>query len=168
MKKIYCSVWSESLNANRFLSLRVCQRPTLELHACTCGSRRGEECVLVCEEHRGTLCERVHECAMVERKRLQKLSCVCASRGKHIGQLRRRLCAALLCVGLIESERHPLTALCLRTLQVITHKSLFLCIGSSAQLCPHKQSTSASFITSGCLLTFSGAQSNRQYSAARR
>lgn len=87
----------------------------------------------------------------------------CASGGKHIGQLRQRLCTALLCVGLIESERQPLTALRLRTLQVITHKSLFPCIGSSAQLRPHKQSTSVSFITSGCLLTFSDTQSDRQF-----
>lgn len=87
----------------------------------------------------------------------------CASWGKHIGQLRQRLCIALLCVGLIESERQPLTALRLRTLQVITHKSLFPCIGSSAQLRPHKQSTSASFITSGCLLTFLDTQSDRQF-----
>ncbi len=87
----------------------------------------------------------------------------CASRGKHIGQLRQRLCIALLCVGLIESERQPLTALRLRTLQVITHKSLFPCIGSSAQLRPHTPSTSVSFITSGCLLTFSDTQSDRQF-----
>lgn len=87
----------------------------------------------------------------------------CASGGKHIGQLRQRLCAALLCVSLIESQRQPLTALHLRTLQVITHKSLFPCIGSSAQLRPHKQSASVSFITSGCLLTFSGSQSDRQF-----
>lgn len=40
---------------------------------------------------------------------------------------------------LIESERQPLTARLLRTLLVITHKSLFPCIGSSAQLRPHKQ-----------------------------
>lgn len=63
----------------------------------------------------------------------------CASWWKHIGQLRWRLCVALLCVELIESERQPLTALLLRTLLVITHKSLFPCIGSSAQLRPHKQ-----------------------------
>lgn len=65
----------------------------------------------------------------------------CASWRKHIGQLRQRLCVARLCVWLIESQRQPLTALRLRTLLVITHKSLFPCIGSSAQLRPHKQST---------------------------
>lgn len=43
---------------------------------------------------------------------------------------------------LIESKRQPLTALLLRTLLVIIHKSLFPCIGSSAQLRPHKQSPS--------------------------
>lgn len=52
------------------------------------------------------------------------------------------VCVALLCVQLIESETQPLTALLLRTLLVITHKSLFPCIGSSAQLRPHKQSPS--------------------------
>lgn len=127
---------------------------------------------LVCEQHRGTLCVWMSSqsvwlslslplCWTKWRGNGHRNSC--ASRGKHIGQLRQRLCVALLCVGLIESERQTLTALRLRTLQVITHKSLFPCIGSSAQLRPHKQSTSASFITSGCLLTFSDTQSNRQF-----
>lgn len=133
------------------------------MYACMWG-----ECVLVCEQHRSTLCvwmsSQVCESLSLFLARCwikwrgNGCSNSCASGGKHIGQLRQRLCTALLCVGLIESERQPLTALRLRTLQVITHKSLFPCIGSSAQLRPHKQSTSASFITSGCLLTFSGRQ----------
>ena len=120
------------------------------------------------------VCEWVHKCVILSLSLLLALSLSllewverrnsCASGGKHIGQLRQRLCTAPLCVGLIESERQPLTALRLRTLQVITHKSLFPCIGSSAQLRPHKQSASDSFITSGCLLTFSDTQSDRQFS----
>lgn len=61
-------------------------------------------------------------------------------RRKHIGQLGWRLCVARLRVWLIESQRRPLTALHLGTLLVITHKSLFPCIGSLAQLRPHQQS----------------------------
>lgn len=158
------------------ISLCVCACVRLierkwDLPPCTCaGCRAVAERMVVCEQRRRTLCEWVHKCVILSlRRRWNKWrgnGCrnSCASRGKHIGQLRPRLCTALLCVGLIESERQQLTALCLRTLQVITHKSLFPCIGSSAQLRPHKQSTSASFITSGCLLTFSGTQSNRQFS----
>lgn len=144
---------------------------TDECRLCACGQKARVtsmcvpwlpvgECTLVCEQHRGTLCEWVHRLVILPlscwRKRSEGIGCrnSCASRGKHIGQLRHRLCTELHCVGLIESGRHPLTALCFRTLLVITHKSLFPCIGSSVQLRPHKLSTSASFINSVCLLTF--------------
>lgn len=129
-------------------------------------SRRGtgivrcRECALACfasntQEHfvclRACVCERADKCWLLSPaclsgrcakwrgKRLAE-----ASRGpwrKHIGQLRVRLCVARLRVWLIESQRQPLTALRLRTLLVITHKSLFPCIGSLAQLRPHQPST---------------------------
>lgn len=111
---------------------------------------KGGESILVCEQHRSTLCVWMGSqvcgslpfslpAALSGEKTAAETSC--ASRRKHIGQLRQRLCIAPLRVWLIESERQPLTALGLRTLLVITHKSLFPCIGSSAQLRPHKQST---------------------------
>lgn len=89
-------------------------------------------------------------CVCLSAERETGCRCSCGSGRKLIGQLRQKLFTELLCVGLIESERQPLTAPLLRTLQVITHKSLFPCIGSSAQLRPHMQPTSDSFIT--CLL----------------
>lgn len=126
-------------------------------------SRRGtgivrcRECALACfasntQEH--FVCLRVCVCVWASWQVSACLSGRCAKwRGKqlaeasrapwrkHIGQLRVRLCVARLRVWLIESQRQPLTALRLRTLLVITHKSLFPCIGSLAQLRPHQQST---------------------------
>lgn len=167
MNKMYKALWPKILNANVFLCvLYVWERTRWDL--CASSACRVENVYLFMSNTEALyVCEWVHKSVRLS----LCLSCCssewrgnsCASGGKHIGQLRLRLCTALLCVSLIESERQPLTALRLRTLQVITHKSPFPCIGSSAQLRPHKQSASVSFITSGCLLTFSDTQSDRQF-----
>lgn len=56
MKKICCPMWSQSLNANRFPCVCLTEMNTGIASVCV-WQLEWEECELVCEKHRGTLCE---------------------------------------------------------------------------------------------------------------
>lgn len=149
LNKMYSPLW-ESSDANWLASVggsekegnrhRALRRVCASLVSPATHRSTLSTCVSVALSPPARLCVRASAAQSGgEKKRLAEASR--APRRKHIGQLRARLCVARLRVWLIESQRQPLTALRLGTLLVITHKSLFPCIGSLAQLRPHQQST---------------------------